>query len=168
MAERMKNGNISAAPASVISDSASAPESLKRIRNTSEFFRKLSLNALKNWHQKRGAKRGVFIKVVNMLVQCADQGASVERHRRSRREHIWKRSRTRSVAPGETTGPLTDLNRSGSGPLALKFHQNPFGLGVLEPVYQLAALVHVAQRLGHRDAGLDQQCRAHGKIGFHP
>src|SRR5262245_32910082 len=85
MAERTKNGNISDAPASVISDSASAPESLNRIRNTSEFFRKLSLKALKNWHQNRGAKRRVFIRVVNIVVQCADQGASVERHRRSRR-----------------------------------------------------------------------------------
>jgi hypothetical protein len=47
-----------------------------RIRKTSEFFRKLSLNALKNWHQNRGAKRLVVIKVVNMA-RSADRGLAV-------------------------------------------------------------------------------------------
>ena len=64
----MKEGNISAAPASVISDSESGPDNLNKIKNTSEFFRKLSLNALKNWHQKSGAKRLLAIKVVNTIL----------------------------------------------------------------------------------------------------
>src|SRR6516165_1587270 len=68
MAERTKKGNIKVAPASVISDSASAPESLNKIRKTREFFKKLSLNALKNWHQNSGAKRFVVIKVLNMAL----------------------------------------------------------------------------------------------------
>src|SRR5215475_6997467 len=55
MAERMKDGKMKMASVSVIRTSGSAAE--KRIRKTSAFFRKLSLNALKNWHQNRGAKR---------------------------------------------------------------------------------------------------------------
>src|ERR1700758_2682896 len=62
----MKNGNMRTAPASVINESALGPDSLNRIRKTSEFFRKLSLKALNSWHQNSGAKRRVFIKVVNM------------------------------------------------------------------------------------------------------
>ena len=45
------------AAASVIRDSASEPPILNRIRKTRAFFRKLSLNAEKNWHQNSGAKR---------------------------------------------------------------------------------------------------------------
>ncbi len=45
------------APASVISASAAEPPILNRIRKTSAVFRKLSLNAAKNWHQNSGAKR---------------------------------------------------------------------------------------------------------------
>src|SRR5262245_7681605 len=41
------------------------------------------------------------------------------------------------------------------------FHQNPLGPGVLDPVHQLAALVHVADRLGHGNAGLDEHHDAH-------
>ncbi len=48
---------MNTALASVISASASAPLRLNRMRKTSEVFRKLSLNAAKNWHQNRGAKR---------------------------------------------------------------------------------------------------------------
>ena len=43
--------------ASVISASAPAAPEWNRIRNTSAVFRKLSLNAAKNWHQNSGAKR---------------------------------------------------------------------------------------------------------------
>jgi hypothetical protein len=50
----------------------SEPESViagvNRIKNTSEFLRKLSLKALKNWHQKSGAKRRVVIKLKNIVV----------------------------------------------------------------------------------------------------
>ncbi len=48
---------MNTAAASVIRDSAAEPPILNRIRNTRAFFRKLSLNAEKNWHQNSGAKR---------------------------------------------------------------------------------------------------------------
>src|SRR5256885_10939496 len=51
------------AAASVINASALSPPILNRIRNTSAFFRKLSLNAEKNWHQNSGAKRRDLIRL---------------------------------------------------------------------------------------------------------
>src|SRR5438128_11445940 len=45
------------AAASVINASAFSPPILNRISKTSAFFRRLSLNAEKNWHQNSGAKR---------------------------------------------------------------------------------------------------------------
>jgi hypothetical protein len=45
------------AGASAMSAAEFGPAHLKRIRKTSAFFRKLSLKALKNWHQNRGANR---------------------------------------------------------------------------------------------------------------
>src|SRR5712691_8008611 len=48
---------MNTAAASVMSESAAPPPILNRMRNTSAFFRKLSLNAEKNWHQNSGAKR---------------------------------------------------------------------------------------------------------------
>jgi hypothetical protein len=39
-----------------------------RIRNTSAFFRKLSLNAEKNWHQNKGAKRRDVIRLSDIVV----------------------------------------------------------------------------------------------------
>src|SRR5262249_51520849 len=54
------------AAASVISSSAWAPPMVKRMRMTSAFLRKLSLNAEKNWHQNKGAKRREVIKCVAM------------------------------------------------------------------------------------------------------
>ena len=42
------------------------PAILNRIRNTSAFFRKLSLNAEKNWHQNSGAKRREVIRLENI------------------------------------------------------------------------------------------------------
>src|ERR1051325_2075899 len=56
-ADRKKYGAMNVAAASVISVSAALPPIWKRIRKTSAFFRKLSLNAEKNWHQNSGAKR---------------------------------------------------------------------------------------------------------------
>ena len=53
----MKTGAVS-----VISISAFGPLSSYRSRKTSAFFRKLSLNAEKNWHQNSGAKRRVNIR----------------------------------------------------------------------------------------------------------
>ena len=54
------------AAASVMSASASGPPILNRIRKTSAFLRKLSLNAEKNCVQNRGAKRRVSIKELDM------------------------------------------------------------------------------------------------------
>src|ERR1700730_8821243 len=59
IAERMKNGKMKIAVASAISDSEFGPAHLNRIRKASAFFRKLSLKALKNWHQNSGANRRV-------------------------------------------------------------------------------------------------------------
>src|ERR1700694_6060999 len=67
IAERMKKGKMNMAPANEIRDSASGPAAhLYRIRKTSEFFRKLSLKALKNWHQNRGANRRVVKRLGDM------------------------------------------------------------------------------------------------------
>src|SRR5262245_31186432 len=48
------------------------------------------------------------------------------------------------------------------------FHQNPLGLGVLDPVHELVALVHVADRLGHGNAGLDEHHDAHREVALDP
>src|SRR3954468_9872769 len=48
------------------------------------------------------------------------------------------------------------------------FHQQPFGLGVLDAVHQLAALVHVTNGLGQGDAGLDEHHDAHREIALDP
>src|SRR5882672_4789309 len=54
------------AAASVINASPADPPIWNRIRKTSEFLRKLSLNAEKNWVQNRGAKRRVSSKDEDM------------------------------------------------------------------------------------------------------
>src|SRR3954470_9879674 len=48
---------MNTAAASCVSGSARLPPMWKTIRNANAFFRKLSLNAEKNWHQNKGAKR---------------------------------------------------------------------------------------------------------------
>src|SRR5260370_2166267 len=58
---------MNTAAASVMSASASGPPILNSIRKTSAFLRKLSLNAEKNWHQNRGAKRRVISKDVDIV-----------------------------------------------------------------------------------------------------
>ena len=55
--ERKKNGAMKTALASVISAPLLSPATWNRMRKTSAVLRKLSLNAAKNWHQNRGAKR---------------------------------------------------------------------------------------------------------------
>src|SRR6187200_1944905 len=50
---------MNTAAASVISASALLAATWNKIRKTSEFLRKLSPKAEKNWHQNRGAKRRV-------------------------------------------------------------------------------------------------------------
>src|SRR5436190_23090682 len=58
---------MNTAAANVISASASEPPIWNRIRKTSEFLRKLSLNAAKNWVQNSGAKRRVSSKDEDMV-----------------------------------------------------------------------------------------------------
>src|SRR2546426_11076074 len=48
------------------------------------------------------------------------------------------------------------------------FHQQPFGLGVLDAVHQLAALVHVTHGLDQGYAGLDEHHDAHREIALDP
>src|SRR5215471_11100062 len=57
IAERIKYGKMKIALASAMRDSEFGPAHLNRISSASAFFRKLSLKALKNWHQNRGANR---------------------------------------------------------------------------------------------------------------
>src|SRR6266446_3097244 len=61
---------MNTAAASVMSDSAAEPPILNRMRMTSAFLRKLSLNAEKNWHQKSGAKRREVMRCV-AIVDCS-------------------------------------------------------------------------------------------------
>src|ERR1700704_7093579 len=66
---------MNTAPASVISASASGPPILNSSRKTSAFLRKLSLNAEKNWHQNRGAKRRVRSRDEDMAIPVVGWGA---------------------------------------------------------------------------------------------
>src|SRR5437899_883130 len=59
IAERTKNGKMRTPGASAIRVSEYGPAHLNRSSKTSAFFRKLSLKALKNWHQNSGANRRV-------------------------------------------------------------------------------------------------------------
>src|SRR5882724_4811824 len=60
--DRKKNGPMNTAAVSVISTARFSTPGANRIRNTSAFSRKLSLNAEKNWHQNKGAKRRDVIR----------------------------------------------------------------------------------------------------------
>ena len=62
IADRKKNGAMNTVPVSAINIPLCGPASSYSSRKTSAFFRKLSLNAEKNWHQNSGAKRRVNIK----------------------------------------------------------------------------------------------------------
>src|SRR3979409_1317770 len=66
-AGRKKTGPMKPAAVSVMSEPESVIEGVNRIKKTSEFLRKLSLKALKNWHQKSGAKRRVVIRLQNIV-----------------------------------------------------------------------------------------------------
>src|SRR5258707_10251820 len=68
--DRKKNGAMKTAAVSVARkpDWDSLIPGANRIRIASDCFRKLSLKALKNWHQKSGAKRRVVIRLQNIVV----------------------------------------------------------------------------------------------------
>src|SRR3954470_5741049 len=68
---------MNTAAASVMRDSAAEPPILNRIRNTRAFFRKLSLNAEKNWHQNSGAKRRENSRGLGSAGDGAVMGASL-------------------------------------------------------------------------------------------
>src|SRR5262249_53810644 len=74
-----------------------------------------------------------------------------------------------ATAGGGRTPPAAPLylpSSSRRARVALDFHQQTLGLGVLDAVDQLAALVVVAHGLGHGDAGLHQHQKAHGEIAL--
>src|SRR6266516_3636714 len=48
------------------------------------------------------------------------------------------------------------------------FHQQPFGLGILDAVHKAAALMHVTHGLGQGDAGLNEHHDAHREIALDP
>src|SRR4051812_43316743 len=48
------------------------------------------------------------------------------------------------------------------------FHQQPFGLGILDAVHKAAALVHVTHGLGQGDAGLNEHHDAHREVALDP
>src|SRR5712691_5972678 len=74
IADRMKYGKMKIAVTNATRGSEFGPVHLNRIRNTSAFFRKLSLKALKNWHQNSGANR----RVANRLDDIAGPSAASE------------------------------------------------------------------------------------------
>ena len=60
--DRKKKGAMNTAAVSVMSAARFSTPGANRIRKTNAFFRKLSLNAEKNWHQNKGAKRRDIIR----------------------------------------------------------------------------------------------------------
>src|SRR5919198_1718654 len=70
----MKNGAMKIPSARVLSEAASWPPILNTIRKPSAFFRKLSLNAEKNWHQNSGAKRRDVIRWSDIVIPQKARG----------------------------------------------------------------------------------------------
>src|SRR5215468_3687675 len=64
--DRKKNGAMNTAAVSVLSEPALGRFGANRIMKPSELLRKLSLKALKNWHQNSGAKRRVVMRLVDI------------------------------------------------------------------------------------------------------
>src|SRR5262249_49772366 len=65
--DRKKYGAMNTAAVSWISEGPLSPTAGEnRIRKTREFFKKLSLKALKNWHQNSGAKRRGVMRLRDM------------------------------------------------------------------------------------------------------
>src|SRR5436189_2080291 len=91
------------AAASVMSASASVPPMWNRMRKTSAFLRKLSLNAEKNWVQNRGAKRRV-------ISRDEDMGIPVDQTRSAVRQVFWcaKSLKTTIWAKGQSPGGRTE------------------------------------------------------------
>src|SRR6516162_1551236 len=159
-ADSRKKGTINMAPANVTRDSPDWPPILNRISKASAFFRKLSLKAEKNWHQNNGAKR-----------REARSDCDIDLS--------WDRGELPVIpAQGGNPGAATScraalhprLREGDDNCSRLSFgdaHQQALGLGVLDAIHQLAGFVIVPDRLGQRDAALDQHNDAHREIAFH-
>src|SRR3982751_4716497 len=91
--ERKKKGPMKMAAVSVISAARLPTPGANKIRNTSAFFRKLSLNAEKNWHQNKGAKR-------RDVIRLSDIGDSPQRPDGIRPGAWAKAAQTKSPARG--------------------------------------------------------------------
>src|SRR5262249_52459133 len=85
--DRKKNGPMKTAAVSVTSPAAwaSVIVGVNRIKKPSELLRKLSLKALKNWHQKRGAKRRVVMRLEDI---AGPSGIDARRRGRRRESHV--------------------------------------------------------------------------------
>ena len=71
--------NVMSASAACFDSRSLAP--WNRIRKTSAFLRKLSLNAEKNWHQNSGAKRRVSSKDEDMNIALRSVESNSRRFR---------------------------------------------------------------------------------------
>src|SRR5207302_8757735 len=85
---------MNTAAANVMSASAVSPPTRNRIRKTSAFLRKLSLNAEKNWVQNSGAKRRVSSKDEDMAIalQSVESGLARPSFRRPKRRYFWPKN----------------------------------------------------------------------------
>src|SRR5262245_25715704 len=95
---------MNTAAVSWISGSSSVAPGAKRIRNTSEFFRKLSLKALKNWHQNSGAKRRVGMRIMDIGQALWTLRVPAELGLR-RNAHSGGRRTRSATAPGSPSAP---------------------------------------------------------------
>src|SRR3954453_6215417 len=117
---------MNTAAASWVSGSAKLPPIWKTIRNANAFFRKLSLNAEKNWHQNKGAKRRDVIRLSAMLIPLGRKLAV-----------LMVDSGTFADGNGPAPGGGAGRGR-GSGSVAFNPHQEPLGAGILDAVHQFS------------------------------
>src|SRR5712671_1236381 len=139
------------------------PPILNRMRKIRACLRKLSLNAAKNCVQKSGAKRRVVSKDVDIRLYSPLGSPS---YRYGQPAPFLNFACGRVIPNGSRRGSRLKCDVSVLAPL--DFHEQALGLGILDAVHESGALVGIAQSLGQRDTGLDQQDRAHGEIGFDP
>src|SRR5262245_1252776 len=105
------------AAASVINASAPSPSILNRIRNTSAFFRKLSLKAEKNWHQNRGAKRRVLSRenIASPNVRSGVERLRSLPHAHSKDRTIWAKRQAPAVTGPHQAGKVLQNQRASLG-----------------------------------------------------
>src|SRR5438552_13861010 len=102
------------AAAKVMSASASAPPIWNRIRKTSAFWRKLSLNAEKNWVQNSGAKRRVNSKDEDMngALRSFDRARCGPGNGRSKRRYFRRKNNRsfRHASPARKPESITSTD----------------------------------------------------------